>query len=131
LPTSSRFRDELGLAAVGIYAVTAHAVAQRTPEIGVRIALGAQPWHLMWMTLKGAVFQLGLGLLLGVVCVFAWDKAFYTAGPTTSQLGGLKMSNAIGLMSAAGMLALIAAVACLVPVVRAMRVNPAVVLRYE
>jgi ABC-type antimicrobial peptide transport system permease subunit len=76
------------------------------------------------MALKGAALQLSMGIFFGVGCVLAWDRAFHTAG-------SIKISNPIVLISAAAMLALIAGVACLVPVLCAMRVNPVVALRYE
>jgi len=56
----------LALAAVGLYVVTAYTVAQRGPEIGIRMALGAERGDIVWMVLRGAILQAGVGMLIGV-----------------------------------------------------------------
>src|SRR5262249_54769407 len=60
----------LVLSAVGLYAVTAYSVTQRTAEIGVRMALGAQPPQVMWLVLRRALVQLAIGLPIGVAGAF-------------------------------------------------------------
>ena len=60
----------LVLSAVGLYAVTAYSVTQRTAELGVRMALGAQPAQVMWLVLRRAFVQLGVGLPLGIAGAF-------------------------------------------------------------
>ena len=65
-----------GLAAVGLYAVTAHAVAQRTQEIGIRVALGAGTRQVAWLVLRRALRQLAVGLVAGIICTYAFDRAF-------------------------------------------------------
>jgi putative ABC transport system permease protein len=119
----------LVLATVGLYAVTAHATAQRTREIGVRIVLGAPPEQLMWLTLRRAFVQLGAGLIGGLVCVFAWERIFYTGG--SGGTSGTSLTDLEGLLAAVAMLVFLGILACLVPALRAMRVNPVVALRYE
>ena len=56
----------LALSAVGLYAVTAYSVSQRTQEIGVRMALGAQAPQVWWLILRGSIVQLAIGLTLGI-----------------------------------------------------------------
>jgi ABC-type antimicrobial peptide transport system permease subunit len=88
------------------------------------MALGAEPWRLAWLTLKRAMFQVAVGILLGVGCAFAWERAFKAEGT-------IRITAPANLIGAALALAAIALFACLVPVLRATRVNPIVVLRYE
>jgi len=110
------------LSAIGLYATTAHAVSCMTPEIGIRNALGALPRQVLWRVLRGAAVHLLLGITAGVVFAFAWDRLIG---------GSPKGVGAINFVAAAVMLAIVSVAACLVPAVRAMRVNPVVALRYE
>jgi putative ABC transport system permease protein len=115
----------VGLAAAGLYAVTAHSVAQRTQELGVRMALGARSQDVIRLVVGRVVLQLGLGVLAGVASTLAWAKAF---GSTPD---GYNLSDPASLIGASILLAGVAAISCLVPVRRATRVDPIVALRYE
>src|SRR5262249_3886838 len=64
------------LAAVGLYAVTAYGVARRTREIGIRVALGAQPGRLLWLVARGTLVRLAAGLMAGLVMMNLWGRAF-------------------------------------------------------
>jgi putative ABC transport system permease protein len=113
------------LAALGLYGLVSYAVAQRTQEIGMRMALGAQRGDIFAMVLWEGLLITGVGLLLGMAGA---------AGATwlmKSLLFGV--SNADPLSYGAGCLVLltIASFACFVPAHRAMRVDPMVALRYE
>jgi predicted permease len=118
----------LCLAAVGLYAVMAHAVAQRTQEIGVRMALGAERRHVVWIVARRAAAQLGLGILGGVACTLGWERLF---GAGVATQGGHRMSDPMNLAAVSAVLAVVTIVACLSPAWRAIRVDPVVALRYE
>jgi ABC-type antimicrobial peptide transport system permease subunit len=113
------------LAAIGLYGVLAYTVAQRTREIGVRMALGAAPGEVRlmilrqvgWMTVVGGVVGIGAAIGLGRV---AQSLLFKMQGYDPAVLGG-----------AAVTLALVALLAGLVPAIRASRVEPTRALRYE
>jgi putative ABC transport system permease protein len=112
------------LSAIGLYALTAHAVTCMTPEIGIRAALGALPRQVLWRVLRGAAVQLLMGIVAGVAFSFAWDRL----------LGGANSPPGVGpidFVAAALLLAVVSAIACLFPAIRALRVNPIVALRYE
>ena len=111
----------LCLALVGLYAVTAQAVAQRTAEIGVRMALGAQRASIGWLVMRRAFWQLALGLGAGVVCTYAWGRVF----------GSGAWFDTVNLLGVVVAVIFVATLACLVPARRAMRVDPAVALRQE
>ena len=66
------------LATLGLYAVTAHAVYQRTPELGLRMALGAQRWRIARLILKRAVTQVTVGFFAGLLCTVVWTRLFWT-----------------------------------------------------
>ena len=68
------------LSAVGLYAVIAYSVAQRTPEIGIRMALGAQPGAVCWMVLRRAIAQLAIGLTLGLTGAIVWSDVLWGGG---------------------------------------------------
>jgi ABC-type antimicrobial peptide transport system permease subunit len=112
------------LSAIGIYALTAHAVSCMTPEIGVRTALGALPRQVLWRVLRGAAVQLLMGVAAGVAFAIAWDRLL---GSANSPAG----IGPIDFVAAAIMLAIVSLVACVAPAMRALRVNPVVALRYE
>jgi ABC-type antimicrobial peptide transport system permease subunit len=113
------------LAAIGLYGVLAYTVAQRTREIGLRMALGAAPARVRTMILK----QVGVMTLVGG---FIGLTAALWLGPLAeSQLYQLKGRDPVVYVSAIGLLAIIALIAGLVPAHRASRVEPMWALRYE
>jgi putative ABC transport system permease protein len=109
------------LALVGLHAVTAHAVAQRTPEIGVRMALGAPPVRIGWIILRRALWQLAVGLASGIACTYVWGRLFGTGA----------WFDPVNLLGVVLIVAVVATMACLVPARRAMRVDPVLALRME
>jgi predicted permease len=113
------------LAAVGLYGVMAFAVARRTKEMGLRIALGAQPGAVIWLVMKEVLLLLMIGLAIGV-------PAAYSLGHYVStQLYGIQPNDPwIGGMTIV-MLAVVSAVAGLIPARRAGRIDPILALRYE
>jgi putative ABC transport system permease protein len=113
------------LATVGLYAVTAYAAAQRTREIGVRVALGAQAKQIWWLVTRSAALQLGIGLSLGMVGAAGIGRLL------GSVLIGTRAMDPVTLLAVAGLLAAVGLAACLLPARRAMRLDPAAVLRYE
>ena len=113
------------LATVGLYAVTAYAAAQRTREIGVRVALGAEAKQIWWLVTRSAAWQLGIGLSIGMVGSIGMGRFL------GSVLIGTKAMDPVTLFAVAGLLAVVGLSACLLPARRAMRLDPADVLRYE
>jgi putative ABC transport system permease protein len=113
------------LATVGLYAVTAYAAAQRTREIGVRVALGAQERHIWWLVTRSAALQLGIGLSIGMAGATGIGQLL------RSVLIGTSAVDPVTLFAVAGLLAVVGLSACLLPARRAMRLDPAAVLRYE
>jgi putative ABC transport system permease protein len=115
----------LVLAAVGLYGVTAYAVEQRTTEIGVRMALGADRVSVVAMVLRSAFWQVGIGLLIGIPAAWGAGKLI------TDQLYGVKAGDPIVLAGAAVCLGLAALTAALIPAQRAANLDPVVALRAE
>jgi predicted permease len=113
------------LAAVGIYGVVAVFVAQRTPEIGVRIALGAQLRDVLWLVLGRGLRLTLIGSALGLVGATALARTLAAVAP------GLAPGDSFAVSAAALVLVLAAAVASFVPAHRATRVDPLVALRTE
>jgi putative ABC transport system permease protein len=113
------------LAAIGTYGVMSYSVSQRTQEIGIRMALGAQPGDVLKLILGSGMIMVGGGVLVGLFLSY-----FLTSAVDDLLLGitGFDWS-AFGITS--GLLILIALVACWLPARRAMRVDPMIALRYE
>jgi ABC-type antimicrobial peptide transport system permease subunit len=113
------------LAMVGIYGVNSYAVAQRRREIGVRMALGATPARILGQVLGRGMALTGIGIALGLI-------AAVMLGPVVrSVLVGAGSADPVTLAAVAGLLALVAAVACYIPAHRATRVHPAIALRQD
>ncbi len=115
----------LALSSVGVYGVLAEGVARRIPEIGVRLALGAEPRHVMKLVLGQAVKLTGIGLAIGVPIAFAVNRAM------SSLIFGIVSINLLLLAGFTLLLLLVALAAAYIPARRAMRVDPMVALRYE
>jgi|HubBroStandDraft_6_1064221.scaffolds.fasta_scaffold00779_14 predicted permease len=113
------------LAAVGIYGVMAYAVTQRSHEIGIRLALGAEPADVLRMVVGDGMRLAGVGLLIGIGASYA--AVHYLA----SQLYGVKAKDPITVACVAAGLSLVAVSACYFPARRATKVDPLVALRYE
>src|SRR4029077_16312123 len=111
------------LAAVGLYGVMAYTVEQRTSEIGVRMAMGADRGKVMKMVLRAAFSQIGIGLALGIPAAIGAGKLM------NDQLFGVKPWDPIMLSLAALMLGLAALLASVIPARRAAGVEPMVALR--
>ncbi len=115
----------LVLAMLGLYAVTAYAVSQRTHEIGVRVALGARRRHLWWMVNRRVAMQLSIGLIIGVGGAFAMGQFL------EAILSGVSGHDPVTLAAMPALLVVVALLACLIPARRAMRLNPVDALRAE
>jgi putative ABC transport system permease protein len=115
----------LVLAAIGLYGVTAYTVEQRTSEIGVRMALGADRGSVIRMVLKGAFQQVGIGLALGIPAAVGGGYLI------ASQLFGVEPWDAAMLAAAALTLGVATLVAAIIPAQRAAGLDPVVALRTE
>jgi len=113
------------LAAIGLYGVTAYTVARRTPEIGIRMALGAERSSVVVMVMRGAALQALAGLVLGI------PVAVLCVRYVKSQLYEISSVNFTVMAAAIGTLALAALVAGLIPARRAASIDPMKALRVE
>ena len=113
------------LASIGLYGVMAFLVARRTKELGIRLALGAQPKRVTWMVMREVVTLLVAGLALGVPAAFGLGR--YVAG----QLYGVPARDPSIAAGTMVLLAVVSIVAGLIPALRASRIDPIIALRTE
>jgi predicted permease len=113
------------LASVGMYGVVSYSVAQRTNEIGVRMALGAQRRNVLTMVLGEAARLLAIGISVGVAGAFAAARVI------SGSLYGVRPADPLTFFSVTALLGLVVLLACYVPARRASNIDPMVALRYE
>jgi ABC-type antimicrobial peptide transport system permease subunit len=111
------------LAALGLYGVTAYTVVRRTPEIGIRMALGAERSRVIAMVMRGPMLQARLGLLIGA------PVAMFCVRYVKSQLYEISSVNFTVMVAAAATLAVASAIAGIIPARRAASINPVEALR--
>ena len=115
----------LALAAIGIYGVIAYSVAQRTREIGIRMALGAQRGDMLGMVLRQSLSVVAIGLGCGLLAAFAATRLL------ASLLFGVGANDLLTYASVVFLLGGTAFLASYIPARRAMKIDPMVALRYE
>jgi predicted permease len=113
------------LASVGLYGVMAFVVARRRKELGIRLALGAQPGRVIWMVMREVMLLLAIGLAVGVPAALALGR--YVA----AQLYGIQPNDPWIAGSTLALLTVVSALAGLIPAHRASRIDPILALRYE
>jgi putative ABC transport system permease protein len=112
------------LSVVGVYGVISYSAAQRTQEIGIRMALGAQPGNILRLVLRQGVVIVVIGLAIGVVFALAASKL-------VSNFLVVSGTDPVTYLAVSAMLTLVSLAACYIPARRTMRVDPMVALRYE
>jgi len=113
------------IAAVGVYGVMAYAVSQRTRELGIRLALGAQPGLVIWMVMREVLLLLAIGLAVGIPAALAMGRF------VSSQLYGIQPNDPSMAVGTVVLLSVVSAAAGLIPAHRASRIDPILALRYE
>ena len=113
------------LSTIGIYALVSYSVSQRTREIGVRIALGAQRSNVLGLVLREGLLVVAFGLLLGLVGALSATRIMRSLLYSTSA------TDALSFVATSFTLITVALLACYVPARRATKVDPMVALRYE
>jgi putative ABC transport system permease protein len=114
----------VGLTTVGLYAVTAYGVSQRTQEIGLRMALGAQRRQIANVIARRAVVQLGIGFAVGIVFTMIWARLF------AGTAGSLRINDPVSLLIVAGILTAVAIAGCAAPIHRATRMDAAHLMKW-
>jgi putative ABC transport system permease protein len=115
----------LFLGAIGIYGVMAFMVAQRTSEIGIRIALGAQPIQILRLVLGRALLLAGIGIVVGIVGALAMARLL------VFMLAGVSPHDPLTFTGVALLIAAVSLAASYIPARRAMRIDPITAVRYE
>ena len=113
------------LASIGIYGVLSYMVGQRTKEIGVRLALGAQKFDVLRMVLKDGARMTLIGIFIGLVGALALTRLM------TTMLYGVRPTDPLTFVSVAAVLGAVAMLACYLPARRAMKVDPMEALRHQ
>jgi predicted permease len=113
------------LASVGLYGVMAFVVARRRKELGIRLALGAQPGRVIWMVMREVLLLLAIGLAVGIPAALALGRY------VSAQLYGIEANDPSIAVMTVILLALVSAAAGLIPAHRASRIDPILALRYE
>jgi putative ABC transport system permease protein len=113
------------LAAVGIYGIMAFAVEQRTREIGIRMALGADGWQVLKLVIRQAAWMIAAGLLIGLAGAMALTRYI------SSELWEVQSQDPATFALVAALLTSVAVFASIIPTMRAVHVDPTIALRYE
>jgi ABC-type antimicrobial peptide transport system permease subunit len=113
------------LAAIGLYGVMAYNVTRRYREIGIRMALGAEPGNVLWLVLRDTAWMIGIGALIGLPVAFGLTRL------VQSFLYGLTPQDPLSIALATIGLIIVTGIAGYVPALRATRVDPLIALRHE
>lgn len=112
------------LACVGLFGVTSYEVAQRTNEIGIRMALGATPGRVLWAVMRGSLILVLIGMAIGLL------GALFLTPLVSKLLFGLEPSNPLTFAAAGAVMAAAALIASYIPARRASRIDPIIAIRY-
>jgi predicted permease len=119
------------LATIGIYGVVSYSVAQRTREVGIRMALGALRSDILKLVIGQGMVLVGVGLVIGLLLGVALTRVLTSSMFEVELLFGVSATDSLTFAGVTILLALVALAACFIPALRATKVDPVVALRYE